>query len=596
MTIFKVAHLNVADTLIDETLDFDKAVGVALDFAKNDEHVRYQYNNRCILSFYIDKQLKTIFGEPFGVHTTFKNKRVKNILIIFFLLMGMAVKAQTVLTIAGKTYTNSDDTWLGVNIPRTQPTTFVFKNNSITSLNRFGYMLQAGDEGANSTNNNLDRALITGNKFKWTGTDTSCITHGLFTGHNIDVVVKYNYLDYVPMGIIRKSTTNMKNAEGGIAYNIVKSGAVAVVVKGISNVNIYNNTFYSDRTTTQTWRPLVHIYTNTDAGRYSVAHGTKIYNNIFYTKYQTFSVSVDDTESLTGFKCDYNVYWCETGAPRFYVNGSIKSFAEWQALGFDTHSVVVNPNFEDLINFVPASRLDFGTGLGAEWANGLSPDAVWGPTNPKSSAQNGIWQVGAVIRSGVNDNLTELPMYINSEVEHATPFWLEMTYNLIDANIIPPLSAFNVNVNSVSRNITGVDISGTKVLLTLGTPVVYGDVIMVAYSKPDVNPLQTSGGEAQDLSMQQVTNKVRNISDSDNAKISVYPNPAREFINISNLESSVDLYILRIFDLTGRLYLETRFNPDYNSNIPVNLNSGIYFIQVLLGSASKFVQRLVIIE
>lgn len=31
-------HANVADTLVDETLDFDKAVGVALDFAKADEH------------------------------------------------------------------------------------------------------------------------------------------------------------------------------------------------------------------------------------------------------------------------------------------------------------------------------------------------------------------------------------------------------------------------------------------------------------------------------------------------------------------------------------------------------------------------------
>ena len=123
---------------------------------------------------------------------------------------------------------------------------------------------------------------------------------GVFTGHNIDVVVKYNYLDHVPMGIIRKSTTNMSNTGGGVAYNIVKSGAVAVVVKGMSNVNIYNNTFYTDRTTSQTWRPLVHIYTNIDNGGYSVAHGTKIYNNIFYTKYQTFAITVDDAESLTG--------------------------------------------------------------------------------------------------------------------------------------------------------------------------------------------------------------------------------------------------------------------------------------------------------
>ncbi len=32
------AHANVADTLIDETLDFDKAVGLALDFAEKDRH------------------------------------------------------------------------------------------------------------------------------------------------------------------------------------------------------------------------------------------------------------------------------------------------------------------------------------------------------------------------------------------------------------------------------------------------------------------------------------------------------------------------------------------------------------------------------
>lgn len=36
--IDKIAHQNVADTLIDETLDFDNAVGMALDFAQKDRH------------------------------------------------------------------------------------------------------------------------------------------------------------------------------------------------------------------------------------------------------------------------------------------------------------------------------------------------------------------------------------------------------------------------------------------------------------------------------------------------------------------------------------------------------------------------------
>ena len=62
-----------------------------------------------------------------------------------------------------------------------------------------------------ATNNNLDGEIITGNKFTWSGTDMKCITHGLFAGNNINAVIKYNYLDNVPMGIIRKSASNMIN-------------------------------------------------------------------------------------------------------------------------------------------------------------------------------------------------------------------------------------------------------------------------------------------------------------------------------------------------------------------------------------------------
>ncbi|MDZ7634123.1 MAG: hypothetical protein U5L72_06650 [Bacteroidales bacterium] len=67
------------------------------------------------------------------------------------------------------------------------------------------------------------------------------------------------------MGIIRKSANNMINTAGGVAYNIVKSGAVGINIKGMSNVNIYNNTLYTDRMTSETWRGLIYIYTHIDA-------------------------------------------------------------------------------------------------------------------------------------------------------------------------------------------------------------------------------------------------------------------------------------------------------------------------------------------
>lgn len=628
-------------------------------------------------------------------------------LTIFFLLVVAIANAQTNLTIEGQKYTNSDDTWLGVNIQRNVQTKLIFKNNSITSINRYGYLLQAGDESPTSTNNKLDGAVISGNRLSWSGSDMKVIPHGIFTGHNSNVVVKYNYLNYVPMGIIRKSGNNMSNTGGGVAYNIVKGGCVGMVIKGMSNVNIYNNTFYNDRTTSETWRPLVHIYTNTDAGRYSVAHGTKIYNNIFYTKYQTFAITIDDNESLKDLKCDYNIYWSESGSPRFSVNGSTKSFSEWQAMGYDAHSVVLNPKFKDFTNFVPSVRLDYGTDLGPEWKDGLAINAQWGTTDPATTSQNGKWQVGAVIYAGTATTVTA-PEYVNSVINGNAPAVIEMTYNSALSNILPAASAFTVLVNSVPGTVNSVSISGTKVILTLQNPVVNGDVVTVAYTKPAVNPLQnTSGGQAASMGAQTVSNSLspaspayvssaiendtparieitfnlslanvipldtafainvngakkslknvtisgkkvfitlseslktgdnitvsyikpvvnplqtsagvavesilakvvtNNISTASNPgsesdkqeAISVFPNPARKFLNIkiSNPLPSVER-IIRVFDFSGKLCLEKKLETGANHKLLIDLRSGFYILQIETGSMVKLVQKLIVVN
>ena len=49
-------------------------------------------------------------------------------------------------------------------------------------------MLQAGDENPSGSNNNLDGEIISGNKFTWNGTDPTSITHGVFTGYNINAI------------------------------------------------------------------------------------------------------------------------------------------------------------------------------------------------------------------------------------------------------------------------------------------------------------------------------------------------------------------------------------------------------------------------
>lgn len=107
-----------------------------------------------------------------------------------------------------------------------------------------------------------------------------------------------------------------------------------------------------------------------------------------------------------------------------------------------------------------------------------------------------------------------LPEYISSVVENTTPSLLELTYDLILNDLkLPSSSAFSVRVNSFPRTVNDVAISGNKVQLTLASPIIYGDIITVSYTKPASNPLQTiSGGIAQVFGASPVSNNCKNIN------------------------------------------------------------------------------------
>lgn len=106
------------------------------------------------------------------------------------------------------------------------------------------------------------------------------------------------------------------------------------------------------------------------------------------------------------------------------------------------------------------------------------------------------------------------PNYLSSVVENVTPLILEMTYDLnLNNAIVPATSAFSIGVNSAARSITLVAISGTKVKLTLSSPIVFGDIITVSYNKPVNKPIQTGSGEqAASVSAMSVINRVNAIN------------------------------------------------------------------------------------
>lgn len=299
------------------------------------------------------------------------------------------VNAQTVLTINGIDTTLTTDQ--GYNVPRTTPTTLTFTNNRLLPTIASGFTLQIGSDNSGSYDNNLDGAVVSGNLLY---TSTARGSHGMMAGYNIDYHIRHNYIDGTPYGVVAEGDDAMTYTEGGVYYNIIKNNQTnCMAIGGTIGLPIYNNTFYSNRTSSSTSCIIRISYK---------AENTIIKNNIFYATRNHYMINLDE-ESLATLDCDYNVYYVEDGdhQPTFRnsTSGATYTFAQWQALGHDEHSVVVNPNFTDTINFAPSLRLDYGVDLvDSNYDYGLSPVSEWtvGVT-PDLIKQDANWQVGATL-------------------------------------------------------------------------------------------------------------------------------------------------------------------------------------------------------
>lgn len=338
---------------------------------------------------------------------------------IFILLLALASVShgQTLLLIEGIDSTVATST--GYSVPRSVPTSLTFRNNKITSTrSSTGNVLQVGDDDYSSaTDHNLDGAVVHGNQVIWRGTTQG--VHGILAGYNVDYNIKYNYVDSTQYGLVHEGGysdhTTMVNTYSPIAYNIFKNNIYfSIVDKGQDGTLIYNNTFYSDQPSKLCFILIKSSDTGGISAPYPVSRNVKVKNNIFYSTSTTtyafrIGTSDDDTAAemdTVGLEIDYNVYYYPNRSgnePTFEWFGSSITWTQWRALGYDAHSVIVNPNFIDNKSFVPSSRLSYGIDVGAIHSTndldyGLSTTADWIVGEyPDTTIQSGTWQVGAVI-------------------------------------------------------------------------------------------------------------------------------------------------------------------------------------------------------
>jgi len=284
---------------------------------------------------------------------------------------------------------------------------------------------------------------------------------------------------------------NITNPKSGLS--LVVRNCIAAYNKSIGftpndnkdhnrQMHIYNNFIYHNGIDHGTYSTVKYGFFFTGKSDSTGTFNNWIRNNISYNNYNKNNVGDYYTNSPY-INCENN-YWLNN-----------PTVTEEDFVSLDTTGMMGPRPPDGSLPFTTFGHLSEGSNLidagtvntGLPY-NGKAPDVGWVESQ-------------SVVSTPI------IPIYVNSNIKAATPSLLEMTFNLSMANIIPSATAFTVKVNNVTRSVSAVAISGTRVLLTLASPVVYGDVVNVAYAKPASNPLQTaSGGQAASMTAQNVTN------------------------------------------------------------------------------------------
>ena len=291
-------------------------------------------------------------------------KRIFLILIVLFATINLVAQSDTIVSGIDTTLTTGSgySVW-----------NFVTPINIIIENSRFvttvgGYILKMGVDSYNETTaNEIDGAIIIGNQIKDNIWATG--THSILAGYSIDYKIKFNHLETADLGIVGEGGyddgTPMINNDYEIRGNIFNNIDNPCSIMGYENVTIVNNTFYNSHSDHD---PQLRIVPSNGTLIPAYSKNVTVKNNIFYSKQGEYAFNVGATCD-TGLVVDYNVYYFNgrtDNEPNFHYKGTDYSWDEWRAEGYDAHSVIINPNFIDTIEFVPMTALEYGDDLGVQ--------------------------------------------------------------------------------------------------------------------------------------------------------------------------------------------------------------------------------------
>jgi uncharacterized repeat protein (TIGR02059 family) len=332
------------------------------------------------------------------------------------------------------------------------------------------------------------------------------------------------------------------------------------ITDGNNNVKVENNNIYNNA---------VQFQLRDDNSSFS-EKGISVHNNVFFSRnanqicyrFQTISnnnfsyFGTSDNNFITRPFDDDDVFYTynpSTGA-------KLRTLSVWQSLtGQDLNSKKATITIKD------TADIDF-------YYNPTKSTKVISLVQPMLDAKGTSYLnsvtlepfASVILMVDPNPPVPVVPVYVSSVINNLTPTKVEITYTVtLDANSVPLPSDFIVKVNGAARTITSVTISGTKVIITLASPVIFGDMVTISYTQNPGKPLQTPTlGLAANLTDVPVNNNIVDPSIANEAP--------KVVINYEETVSSGFVYELDASGTTDANNDDLTFTWTTPLNIPVS--------------------------
>ena len=270
----------------------------------------------------------------------------------------ITISGQTAPEVSGNTIdtTHSVDAFVNINITSpagvSAPSPLI-SNNTIRTTSKISQVILVGTDSTSIGDNKIDGGIVENNHiygpFYYDTNAAGVSKHCIEYGYNKEGIVRNNFVSGCAFGIVMKGAPQDYINGGGVYNNVVlgTKGDSSIRIKGIDNIPVYNNTFYTDPLWSGNSFGMLYI-TQSDAPVVP-STGTDVKNNAFLGLDTKNLINVDTLSAAAGFTSDYNLHWNNTGSGLDYVVGgdTYTGFAGFAVAGRDTHSVSGNPLFTD---------------------------------------------------------------------------------------------------------------------------------------------------------------------------------------------------------------------------------------------------------